>query len=75
MINPATLRSILRYAHIGEAAFIGVYFYSPLHADPFWTDFARFVVFPLAGISGLLMWQQGRVTRWFRGEPQKRKTA
>jgi hypothetical protein len=71
MMNQAKLRSILRYAHIGEAAFIGIYLYSPLHADPFWTDVARFVVFPLAGLSGLWMWQQGLVSRWMRREKRQ----
>jgi hypothetical protein len=66
MINQARLRSLLRWAHIVEGAFLGVYIFSPLHADPLWTDIARYVIFPLAGLSGLWMWQQGRIARWMR---------
>lgn len=64
MPRPARLRSILRWAHVGEAAFLSAYLYSPLHADPIWTAVARYLVFPLAGLSGVWMWQQGRVARW-----------
>lgn len=67
MAHAARLRQTLRWAHIGEAAFLGIYIYSPLHADPLWTDVARFGVFPLAGLSGVWMWQQARLTRWLRG--------
>jgi hypothetical protein len=71
MINPARLRLILRWAHIVEAAFIGTYIYSPLHLDPLWTDIARYVIFPLAGVSGVWMWQQGRINRLFRGNNRR----
>ena len=65
-MRPVHLRAILRWAHIGEAAFLAVYLYSPLRADPVWTGIAQYVVFPMAGLSGLWMWQQARVARWAR---------
>lgn len=67
-MNAASIRTILRWGHIGEAAFLGIYLYSPLHADPLWTDIARYVAFPLAGVSGIWMWQQGRIAKWMRGD-------
>ena len=67
MVHAARLRQILRWAHIGKAAFLGVYIYSPLHADPLWTDIVRFGMFPLAALSGGWMWQQARINRALRG--------
>lgn len=65
-MNAAKMRSLLRWGHLAEAAFIGWYVYSPAHSDPFWTDVMRFFVIPLATVSGLWMWQQGRISRWAR---------
>lgn len=67
MPNAARLRIILRWAHVVEASFLGLYLYSPLHSDPLWTDIARFGVFPLAALSGVWMWQQARLARAVRG--------
>lgn len=66
MVRAARLRQILRWAHIGEAAFLGAYVYSPLHNDPLWTNIARFGVFPLAALGGVWMWQQARIGRALR---------
>lgn len=65
-MRPVRLRTALRWAHIGEAAFLAAYLYSPLRTDPVWTAIAQYVVFPLASLSGLWMWQQARVGRWIR---------
>jgi hypothetical protein len=67
MPNAARLRVVLRWAHIVEAALIGVYVYSPLHAHPVWTGVMRFGVFPLAAVSGVWMWQQARIARALHG--------
>lgn len=64
MPHQARLRLVLRWMHIGVAAFLGAYVYSPFHADPVWTDLARYGVLPLVGMSGVAMWQQARVNRW-----------
>lgn len=66
MVRAPRLRQILRWAHLFEAGFLGLYIYSPLHADPLWTDIVRFGVFPLAGLSGVWMWQQARISRSLR---------
>jgi len=66
MINPIRLRALLRWSHIGVASFLVVYVYSPFHANPVWTDIARFGVLPLVSLSGAWMWQQRRVTRSIR---------
>jgi len=65
-MRPVRLQAILRWAHIGEAAFLAAHVYSPLRTDPVWTGIAQYVVFPLASLSGLWMWQQARVGRWIR---------
>ena len=66
MPTQVRLRSMLRWFHVGAAAFLGTYVYSQFHADPLWTDVARYGVFPLVGVSGAWMWQRGRVARWIK---------
>jgi len=69
MFNQSGLRRFLRWGHIAEGIYLGVYVYSGLHLNPTWTNVTRFLVFPLIGLSGAWMWQQGRVARWMRSLP------
>ncbi len=65
-MSPASLRSTLRWFHIGVALVLGTYIYSPLRTDPLWTDIVRFGVIPLATLTGLWLWKQGRIARLLR---------
>lgn len=65
-MSPTTVRRILRWGHIVASGVIGTYLYSPLAADPVFATLTHYVVFPLMALSGIAMWQQGRLTRLFR---------
>lgn len=65
-MNNAKLRAFLRWTHVILGLFIGAYVCSPLHADPAATLMARAALVPLLATTGLAMWQQGRLARWYR---------
>jgi hypothetical protein len=71
MMNASKLRRTLRWVHLAIAALLGTYFYSPLRFDPFWTDVIRFGAFPIAAITGIWIWQQGRIGRMVGGRNNK----
>ncbi len=66
MPNQTHVRTILRWGHIAEGMFLVTYVYSGFHSNAVLTDIARFVVIPLIVVSGLWLWQQGRIVRWMR---------
>jgi len=65
-MNPARLRSFLIYGHIIGSLFVGTYLYSPLSANPAFSALVLFLVFPAMAASGLILWQQARITRWLK---------
>ncbi|MBB3937285.1 hypothetical protein [Aureimonas phyllosphaerae] len=65
-MTSASLRSLVRWFHIGVALVLGTYIYSPLRIDPLWTDIVRFGVIPLATVTGLCLWKQGRIAKLLR---------
>lgn len=65
-MNAASIRTVFRWVHLVLAIALGAYFYSSLRSDPFWTDVMRFLIFPMFAITGLGMWQQGRINRFLR---------
>lgn len=65
-MTSSTLRSFVRWFHIGVALVLGIYIYSPLRIDPFWTDIVRFGVIPLATVTGVWLWKQGRIAKLLR---------
>lgn len=62
-MTASTLRRTLRWVHIATSLVIGTYLYSPWSSDPTFTTITLYGVFPLMGLSGLAMWQQGRLAR------------
>jgi len=66
MINQTRLRMILRWVHIAAGIFIVGYVYK-FHLDAGATRVAQFVVVPVIAVSGMWLWQQGRIVRWTRG--------
>lgn len=69
MVNQSHVRTILRWGHIAGGMFLVAYMYSGSHPNAVLTNIARFVVIPLIVLSGLWLWQQGRVAPWMRGAP------
>jgi hypothetical protein len=63
-MNAAQLRRALRLSHIAVGVLLSIYVYSPLHADPLLTDIIRYLAIPAVVLSGVAMWQQGRISRW-----------
>jgi hypothetical protein len=63
-INAGQLRRTLRAANIVVGVLLSIYVYSPLHADPLLTDIIRYLAIPVIALSGVAMWQQGRISRW-----------
>jgi hypothetical protein len=62
-------RLVLRSLHIGTASVIGLMLYSPLGASPVFLDVVRFGVFPVVGLTGLAIWQYGRLRRALSAQP------
>ncbi len=61
-------RNILRWIHIAGAGVLGTYIYSPWSSDPTFQLLVQAVVFPgLLGVTGIALWQQGRIKRLLRG--------
>ena len=65
-MSPMTFRRTLRWTHIATSAVVGTYLYSPWSADPVFSAITLCGVFPLMGLTGLAIWQQGRITRWLK---------
>ena len=65
-MSPMTFRRTLRWTHIATSAVVGTYLYSPWSADPVFSAITLYGVFPLMGLTGLAMWQQGRIARWLK---------
>jgi len=57
------IRTIVRWIHLSAAALIGVSVYSPWASDPVFASVLKFAVFPLLGLTGLVLWQQARLRR------------
>ncbi len=62
-MSPTGLRRTLRWVHVVTAALIGTYLYSPWSTDPVFAAVTLYGVFPLMGLTGIAMWQQGRIAR------------
>lgn len=65
-MQQAALRNVLRWFHILGGLVIGTYLYSPWSSDPVFTMVTLYIVTPAIVISGVCMWQQGKIARWLR---------
>lgn len=65
-MSPMTLRRTLRWTHIVTAALIGTYLYSPWSANPVFAAVTLYGVFPVMALTGIAMWQQGRIAKWLK---------
>lgn len=67
MSTAASTRSRLRWLHLLTAAVVGTHIYSPW-SDVAWFDLTvKAIVIPAISLTGIWMWQQGRIARWLRG--------
>jgi hypothetical protein len=63
----ARQRVIVRWVHLSFSLLLGAFVYSPLAADPIFATIIRGLVFPAMTMSGIYMWQQGRINKLARG--------
>jgi vacuolar-type H+-ATPase subunit I/STV1 len=68
MVNQAHVRNVLRWIHIAAGIFLVGYVYK-FHSDANATGVGQKVVIPAIAVSGLWLWQQGRIVRWIRRVP------
>lgn len=64
-MKPVQIRKFLTWGHFVASLVIGTYLYSPLSAAPLFKVVTLYGVFPLMALSGLIMWNLGRVSRLF----------
>lgn len=65
-MSPANTRKLLQWGHFAASGVIGTYLYSPWSAHPVLSGLTLYVVFPAMALSGLWMWNQGRINRFLR---------
>ena len=63
---PAGIRKAMLWGHLAGSIVIGVYLYSPWGSESLFQAAVLFGVFPAMAVSGLVMWQWGRINRIFR---------
>ncbi len=63
---PTTVRRTLRWVHIATAGIVGTYLYAPWSADPVFSAITLYGVFPAMALTGVAMWQQGRLMKLMR---------
>lgn len=66
-MNGKQLRTLTRIIHVVGSILLGVFIYSPLGNQEWFSLLMQFGVMPLLGITGLVMWQQARVLKWLNG--------
>lgn len=68
------LRVALRYWHIFAASAMGPAIYSSTLRDVDVYMYAlQFVIFPMTALSGTLMWQQARISKWRKRRAESRE--
>lgn len=66
-MSQALLRKLLRWLHIIASLALGTYLYSPWSSNPLFSAVTLYGVFPLMGLTGLWMWNQGWIARALGG--------
>lgn len=59
-------RISIRWLHIVIAVMLALHIYSPLRTEDAYVLLIQVVVFPLASVSGVLLWQQPRVLKFWK---------
>lgn len=63
-------RDMQRIVHLVGGVALIVYLYTPLGNAPLFTTLMQFLVVPLVGITGVLMWQLPRLRTLLQGKSQ-----
>ncbi|WP_394134981.1 hypothetical protein [Aliivibrio fischeri] len=58
-----TVRLFLRWVHILGVLLIGAALYSPLKSNDLFMDLTLYILVPIVAISGVSMWQQGKLMK------------
>lgn len=61
-----TIRQVVRWLHIVEAAVLGALIYGPWGDGSILELSIQYFFFPALGISGLVLWQQPRIMKWIK---------
>jgi hypothetical protein len=56
--------------HLVLSLLLGAFVYSPLREVSAFAAVVQLIVFPAMTLSGVWMWQQGRIARWSRRAAQ-----
>lgn len=65
-MNAMQTRQLLRWSHIIVGSILAAYVYSPLHLDETATLVARLSIIPVLTLTGIALWQQGKLARFIR---------
>jgi len=60
------LRGLVRVLHVAVGVSLILLVYSPLAESAAFVAFNRFAAVPLVTLSGLVLWQQPKLTAWLR---------
>lgn len=71
-MNGKQFRQVSRLIHLVGSGVIGTYIYSPWSADPVFAAIVQFVTVPVLVLTGVAMWQQGRIVKWLQNKPSLR---
>ena len=63
-------RVVMRWIHLSFSLLLGAFVYSPLAQNELFTALIRGIVFPAMTLSGVFMWQQGRIRKLARRAAQ-----
>lgn len=64
-MHDATRRKVIEWTHIPFAISLGGFLYSPLSRMPEARAIVLYGVFPAIALTGLFVWQWGRLDRFF----------
>ncbi len=60
------LRQVTRILHILEAIVLGAFIYGPWGDGSLLEASIQYFFFPALAISGIVLWQQPRIMKWFK---------
>jgi len=66
MSNVVKNRTRMRWVHIATGLVVGTYIYSPWSGLPWFDTAVKAVILPALALTGIWMWQQGRIRRWLK---------
>lgn len=68
-MTPRLFRRALRWIHLIGGIIVGTYLYSPWSENALFSIVTLYGVVPILGLTGIAMWQQGRLNGFLRRDP------